>query len=187
MKNQLLNRSNRGFTLLETLIVLLMIGILSTIIAPGWLGLLERQRLNTAQDQVYRAMREAQSNARRTKVSWQASFRVKDGLVQWAVHSADSLPNPGQWQNLDSAVQIDVPHTTLPAKSADKTCSDPCRVQFNDKGNVVLNPSRRERLYLSRLTLNSRHGGGTKRCVFVSTILGAMRTTQDNACKVPSS
>ena len=63
------NRSNSGFTLIETITALLMIGILSAIAAPSWFALIKTQHLNIAQDQVYRAMREAQSKAKKARAA----------------------------------------------------------------------------------------------------------------------
>ncbi|MCJ8279579.1 MAG: prepilin-type N-terminal cleavage/methylation domain-containing protein, partial [Rivularia sp. ALOHA_DT_140] len=37
-----------GFTLIEVLVVIAMVGILSAIAAPSWLGFVARQRLNKA-------------------------------------------------------------------------------------------------------------------------------------------
>ncbi|MBD1890135.1 type II secretion system protein [Coleofasciculus sp. FACHB-SPT9] len=178
MRKKLSNCSSGGFTLIESLVVILIIGILSAIAAPSWLGFLNAQRLRTAQDQVYRAMREAQSNAKRDKVAWEASFQEQNQVVQWAVHRAGINPSPGQWQNFEQNIQIDAPNTTLASQSS----GSPRRVRFDYRGCVIMNLQ--ENLYLARLTLNINNGGEVKRCVFVSTLLGAMRTAQDKSCKV---
>ncbi|MBD1882298.1 type II secretion system protein [Coleofasciculus sp. FACHB-T130] len=178
MRKKLSNCSSGGFTLIESLVVILIIGILSAIAAPSWLGFLNAQRLRVAQDQVYRAMREAQSNAKRDKVAWEASFQEQNGVVQWAVNRAGINPSPGQWQNFEQNIQIDAPNTTL----ASQSLGSPRRVRFDYRGCVIMNPQ--ENLYLARVTLNIKNGGEVKRCVFVSTLLGAMRTAQDKSCKV---
>jgi type II secretory pathway pseudopilin PulG len=67
------------------------------------------RRLAVASDQVYRAMREAQSNAKRDKITWQTSFQENNGGVQWAVHPADPnsfIPTASGWNNLDQNLQV---------------------------------------------------------------------------------
>ena len=163
----LTNHDTSGFTLLETLVVIFTIGILSAIAAPSWLGFIDVQRLNTSQSQVYSAMRQAQSQAKKEKLTWQASFRQQNGIVQWAVHPATVNPSVANWNNLDATVNLDA-ETTL------QQSNNVRRIQFDDKGSVRQPP-------LGRITLSSKSGGKAKRCVFVSTILGAMRTSKEHS------
>ena len=162
------NRSNSGFTVIETITALLMIGILSGIAAPRWFALIKTQHLNIAQDQVYRAMREAQSQAKKEKLTYHASFREENNNVQWAVHPATIDPSNAKWNDLDASVQLDVVESTLQLSNGVR------RVRFDHIGGVT--PP------LGKITLSSKPGGTAKRCVIVSTILGAMRTAKDNSC-----
>ena len=162
------NRSNSGFTLIETITALLMIGILSAIAAPSWFALIKTQHLNIAQDQVYRAMREAQSQAKKEKLTYHASFRTQNNILQWAVHPATIDPSNAKWNDLDASVQLDVVESTLQLSNGVR------RVRFDHIGGVT--PP------LGKITLSSKPGGTAKRCVIVSTILGAMRTAKDNSC-----
>lgn len=59
--------NNKGFTLIEMMIVTLMVGILSAIAVPSWLAFTTNQRLSTATDRVLLSVRAAQSEAKRTK------------------------------------------------------------------------------------------------------------------------
>ncbi|MBO1047266.1 MAG: methylase [Anabaena sp. MDT14b] len=164
------NRSNSGFTFIEMMTALLMIGILSAIAAPNWFALIKTQHLNIAQDQVYQAKRQAQSQAKKEKVKYQASFRTQNNILQWAVHEEkeSDLNNPMiKWNDLDDSVQLD-PNSTLQLSNGVR------RVRFDDIGGVI--PP------LGKITLSSKSGGTAKRCVIVSTILGAMRTARDNSC-----
>ncbi len=164
-KNILKNRSSSGFTLLEILVVVVLIGILGAIAAPSWQAFVNIRRLNTAQDQVYLAMRQAQSQAKKQKLTWLASFREQNNIVQWAVHPATVNASVANWNNLDSNVSLDGETTLQPSDGIRK-------VKFDYKGNVI--PP------LGQITLYSPKAGKAKRCVYVSTLLGAMRTGKDH-------
>jgi len=178
-------RTSAGFTLIEVLVIVAMMGILSAIALPTWQSFTDGQRLNRAREQVYLAIKEAQSNAKLDKLTWQASFREGevDGqpVTQWAVHLASVSPHQAHWQNLDPSVRIvdigidsrDKNETTFYryTKNPNKGV---WRVQFNYHGHPIGR--------LGRLTLGSRNSDPTNRnrklrCVYVSTLLGAMRTS----------
>ncbi|MDF5735113.1 MULTISPECIES: pilus assembly FimT family protein [unclassified Nostoc] len=158
------NRSNSGFTLPEMLVVIVLVGILATQGIPNWLAFVNTQHLNTARSEVHLAMRQAQRQATKEKLTWQASFREQNGIVQWAVHPTTVKPSAANWNNLHSNVRLDG-ETTLQASN------DIHKVEFDYRGNAK---------NLGRITLSSKSGGKAKRCVIVSTILGEMRTAKEH-------
>ncbi len=158
-------RDRRGFTLVEILVVILIAGVLAAIAAPGWFRFMADRRVNAGIDKVHLALREAQSQAVRTKRTWQASFREENGVVQWAVHPDEEEPGP--WNNLNSQLQFG-DRTTL------RQAGGLRRARFNHRGWV--------KGQLGRVTLEVE-GSEAKRCVFVSTLLGALRRARGEDCE----
>lgn len=158
--------SSSGFTLLEMIGVLFIIGILFAIAAPGWLHLMDTSRLNTAQDEVLQALKTAQHRARLNKATWEFGIReLADGAVQWAIYSEATNPNSAIWNTLDSAIKLD-------SETTFRRVGGVYRVQFNHLGAV--------NGQLGRVTLSSKNNR-VKRCVIVSTLLGALRQGRDHA------
>ena len=193
-------RSNQGFTLLEVLIVVAIIGILSTISAPSWITFLNRQSLNKSTDQIYQAMQKAKSNARRDKTTWQVSFRQNTlqgkEVTQLSLHPADDedfMPqyikeNDDLWSNLDSNIIIDQSKNNkgkYETSITNQTPTGPWRVQFNYQGCPVRKPrnecGQTSIQALGRITLRHQNGGQDRRCVIISTLLGAMRTGENHS------
>lgn len=190
--------SAAGYTLLELIIIIAIIGILSAIAAPAWFSFVERQQLNSAQNQVYRAMQEAKSNATREKITWQVSFRQirlngKD-VVQWSIHPAEPanfIPisvttNNALWHNLDPAVLIDTSKNDqdkYETSLTKQTATGPWRVQFNYYGCPVRQSNdecgQTSLTALGRITLRGKSGSKLRRCIIISTLLGAMRAGKD--------
>lgn len=65
MKNYLSNNRNTGITLIETLVVTIIIGILAAIGVPNLLGLLSRNRVNEALTKIDGSIKESQRQAMR--------------------------------------------------------------------------------------------------------------------------
>jgi prepilin-type N-terminal cleavage/methylation domain-containing protein len=161
------NSTRSGFTLPEVLTVLIMIGILLAIAVPNWFALRAALDLNAGQDQVWQAMRLAQTQAKYSHSSWRANFRRSGSSVEWTAAPVTDNPAASSWQSLNPAIQIDTTETTL------RQSDGIFWVEFNHQGNVM--PP------FGRLTLQIRGGGKARRCVVVSTLLGALRKASNNA------
>lgn len=157
-----------GFTLLEVSIILAVVGILASILVPSWKSLMDRVRLNHANDVVYQAIRDAQGMARRTHIPQQVSFRFSKGMVQWSAHAANANVATVIWNDLDPIIQLDS-ETTLQQVNGVR------RVQFDEDGNV--------NGQLGRLTLSTSSDSLTKRCIMVSTLIGAVRKGENRRTK----
>jgi prepilin-type N-terminal cleavage/methylation domain-containing protein len=161
------NSKIAGYTLLELLMVVIIIGVLATLMSAGFLGWLTRMRVTAARDAILQVIRETQQEATARKTTMQASFRDTNGRVEYAIHDAGI--NPTLWRSIEYPnIRIDTSNTTFAGNNTLR------RVQFNHKGHT--------NGQLGRITLTSR-SGTPQRCVIVSTLLGAVRTANDRRCR----
>ncbi len=157
-------KQKAGFTLIESLTVITIVGILSTIAAPFGLGILARYQATAARDETFIAIRQTQDNAQQERRSWQFSIRQGNGKTEWTSNPGKSIPTDAMWTELgDSSLRID-DETTL-AQSGNIYY-----VRFDERGNVQYR--------LGRITLHSKNAPDAKRCVVISTIIGAMRKAE---------
>jgi type II secretory pathway pseudopilin PulG len=177
-----------GFTMIEILIIMLIIGIFSAIVVPCWLMFINNQRLKVSLDRAYSAMELAQSNAKRDKTAWQASLKEVEENVQIAVHPANIPPAQvpaNQWKNLEPQIQIDTDETTVlkvNENNEQKESGTIRRVMFNYRGCPVSRSDHdcTQTSIRAKGTLTLYHPNlrNSQRCIIISTLLGHKRTSQ---------
>jgi prepilin-type N-terminal cleavage/methylation domain-containing protein len=92
-------KGDAGFTLLELLVVIILMGVIAAIAAPSWSLFMNQRRVNAANNVVLQSLQEAQSQARTRKVSYSVSFRTgSDGVPQVAIYPTKK-PDPGNPNN----------------------------------------------------------------------------------------
>lgn len=105
-------QESSGFTLIEVLVVVIIVGVLAAIAAPGWLGFMQQRKVNGTKDAVLQAIQEAQNKARAEKLDYSVSFRYKGGIPQIAVFPASLDPtntsNQARLENYWSAGSQDL-------------------------------------------------------------------------------
>lgn len=198
-----------GFSLIEVVAVVLMIGVLAAIAAPSWLTFINRQRLNKANDVVVTALQQASREAKKTKTRYSVTFKVKDKISKIAVHPSSPIPGDDSslWQPLGQDVDIKSGQVALLTNLTDTNKTDdngtlkkeynylstPKSITFDYMGSLPEANFGKEDINTKEIpglkiavvipnSVTSASDADIKRCVIFKTLLGAMVIEKDNKC-----
>jgi prepilin-type N-terminal cleavage/methylation domain-containing protein len=143
------NRADRGFTLLEILVVLVLFGILSAIATPSFLSGYNRMKLDTALNDLRGALEESQRQA----IQQGRSCDVKINETTVGKITSSCLITGSR--TLDSAVSISPSTSTT--------------ITFSFKGNTT-----NTQVFI--LSLSDGSNSQEKRCLAISDGVGILRT-----------
>jgi prepilin-type N-terminal cleavage/methylation domain-containing protein len=196
---------NAGFTLIEVLVVVVMVGILAAIVSPSWVGFFNTQRANKANDAILAALQQAQREAKKTKRSYSVSFQTNSNIAQIAIYPSDSTPN-SYWDNLGKDLEINSKQIVIGTNITDKNkagnsvsyataynASSPQTITFDYMGNLpnadfgTIPTGLSEAPGLKVVVAvpvpgNVTQASAVKRCVILQTLIGGMRTARNTQC-----
>lgn len=192
-------QQDAGFSLLELIAVMVIIGILSAIAAPGWIAFVNRQRVNKANDVVLAALQDAQREAKKKKLSYSVSFTTDSSskIPQIAIHPKGSLPDNFWGKSEDLGIKagqallgtnlsnVNTAVSSITYASSFNS-SAPQTITFDYMG--ILAPKTNNDASDTGLKVvlavpqGTNSASSVKRCVIVDTLIGGMRTAKDNDC-----
>jgi type II secretory pathway pseudopilin PulG len=105
------SRFDRGFTILEQIIILAILVILLAIAAPNWLSFLRMRELNVAQDQVQIMIKQAQHLAKVQRIPYRFVIHENTGVVQWGIAPINRMSI--DWTSANQVVGLDENQTTF--------------------------------------------------------------------------
>lgn len=204
-------QSDAGYSLVEMLAVVMMLGILASIMGPGWFAFMNRQQLNEANDAVVNAIQETQRQAQKNKTSYSVSFR-KSGTnqpVEVAIYPTQksdgterTFAEINTWQNLGGNAGINSRQLLLGANlngentvgsSMSFSLTDPTKITFDymatlpkaNFGTIQTGGTEPPGLRIALAMPNSSNStspSAVKRCVIIRTLLGSVQTAQNDGC-----
>ena len=171
-----------GFTLIEILVVVAMVGVLSAIAAPSYSGFVNNQRLSASQTKVFQALKSAQSDAKsRQSDNIRSGVTFTTGVTSGAYRLDNVKIDSGKSQSLEQGTII----SSLTAGLSAAPLISPYPIAFDSKG-FVYDPSQFDAGQTLTLpiciNLSAANNPNKKKWVKIQTLLGAMTTGADSAC-----
>lgn len=169
--------SQKGFSLLEVLVVTILLGIMATIAIPNFLGQKRQQEANIAFTQLKSALLEAQANAIRISDDCDVTITQNNNTNEYTINGSPIFVDHDDNPDTDEIISNCVPSSaTIDGKavsiSTSKAAGLPQTISFNFQGETA----NMQTFWIERNDFSGNPIQDTGKCIVLSNALGMIRT-----------
>lgn len=187
--------TNAGFTMVELITVIVIVGVLAAMAAPGWFAFANTRRANIARDQILQILRQTQAEATRSRQVWIVKFDTTANPPQITTRRIGNDNTDNTENSPETTIVLgegnDIRPGVLGMQAIQNNAIDPNRhcnntncIAFDADGsvaNLMNNPDPDDRPI--KITVFATNAPTTtKRCVLVRSLLGAMQPANNDRC-----
>lgn len=182
------HHASAGFSFIEFLVVMVIMGVLAAIAAPSFLAYANARRADTGADQVFQIFRSAKTQAGRVRRPQVVEFNPDN--TDPAQIRAGSVSDDPESRPLQTLGNGEFPAGLAKLEVLDDNGATVDELQFDEQGNIDATFASENNLQLP-ITMTvivpspdtNPDITGEKRCVIIETLLGATRQEKDEQCE----